>query len=220
MYVRACTQVSIDVTPLSAAASSSRASLAKAIGGAANAANAVGLGIYRSAEAGSTSNGSAASEDQEEGGGAGQEAAAVAGNGDDSAEMELGFISSSSDNDGACIGEEESPEEFTSSASPDPPPAPIKMNLSLSVYWTVMVLVVVCLSEHQRRTEGLVLRRIKTFCLAGTVIGALKMTRKLTQVCEMSAPHHKQRDAWVPSLEDGSGTRKMSEGIEERQRST
>ncbi|CAM9245435.1 unnamed protein product [Scytosiphon promiscuus] len=178
-------EVAIDVTPLSSAASSSRARLSSAIGGAANTAKSMGLGLSRSAETGSTSNASAASEeDQEEGGSTGQEvSAAVAGGRGDSGEMDIGFISSSScGNDGACAGEEECSEDSTSS-SPGPvsSPAPIKLNLSLSVYWTVMLVVVICLSEHQRRTEGLILRRIKTFCLAGTVIGTLKMTRKLTQ---------------------------------------
>ncbi|CAM9520589.1 unnamed protein product, partial [Hapterophycus canaliculatus] len=68
-----------------------------------------------------------------------------------------------------------------------------KIHLSLSVYWTVMLLVVVFLVEHQRRTEGLILRRIKTFCLAGTVIGMLKMTRKLTQ--DMSPDE--SEDTWA-----------------------
>lgn len=68
--------------------------------------------------------------------------------------------------------------------SDDPSSAPGKLRLSLPSYWTVMVLVVVFLREHLRRTEGLVLRRIKTFCLAGTAIFTLKMTRKLTKVSD------------------------------------
>lgn len=46
-----------------------------------------------------------------------------------------------------------------------------------------MALIVVFLREHTRRTKGLILRRVKTFCLAGTAIFALKMTKRLTQVC-------------------------------------
>lgn len=57
-----------------------------------------------------------------------------------------------------------------------------KLHLSLSLYWAVMALVVLCLMVHQRRSEGLILRRVKTFCLAGTAIFALKMTKTLTQV--------------------------------------
>lgn len=56
------------------------------------------------------------------------------------------------------------------------------LRLSLSVYWVVMTLAVLSILEHQRRTEGLLLRRIKTFCLAGFVILTLKMTRKQTRV--------------------------------------
>ena len=54
--------------------------------------------------------------------------------------------------------------------------------MSVSVYWAVMVTAAMLLRERHRRTEGLVLRRIKTFCLAGTAIFALKMTRKMTKV--------------------------------------
>lgn len=56
------------------------------------------------------------------------------------------------------------------------------VKLSLSVYWMVMVVAVFGIREHLRRTEGLFLRRMKTFCLAGFVIFALKMTRMQTRV--------------------------------------
>lgn len=56
------------------------------------------------------------------------------------------------------------------------------LRLSLPLYWTVMALVVAYLRAHARRREGLIFRRVKTFCLAGTAIFALKMTKKLTQV--------------------------------------
>lgn len=64
----------------------------------------------------------------------------------------------------------------------DAPISTSEFRAMLAVYWAFMVLVVVCLREHQRRTEGVFLRRVKTFCLAGTFIFVLKMTQKLTQV--------------------------------------
>ena len=61
------------------------------------------------------------------------------------------------------------------------------LQLYLPVYWMIMALVVLFLKEHQRRTDGLILRRVKTFCLAGTAVFALKMTKRLTQVCRCCA---------------------------------
>lgn len=57
------------------------------------------------------------------------------------------------------------------------------LRLSLSLYWTAMALIFACLRAYARRRKGLILRWIKTLCLAGTAIFALKMTKKLTQVC-------------------------------------
>ncbi|CAM9980398.1 unnamed protein product [Pylaiella littoralis] len=57
----------------------------------------------------------------------------------------------------------------------------LKLRVSPAVYWAIMALVVVCLREHHRRTRGVLLRRVKTFCLAGTFIFVLKMTQKFTQ---------------------------------------
>lgn len=73
--------------------------------------------------------------------------------------------------------DEDSPEQYC-------PTTPRTLTLSLSTYWTVLVVVLAFVWEHLRRTEGLVLRRVKTFCLAGTAIFALKMTKKRTTVSE------------------------------------
>ena len=70
-------------------------------------------------------------------------------------------------------------DESDASPSASTPPT---VTLSLSVYWTVMVLVMVLVREHHRRTEGLILRRIKTFCLAGTMIFSLMLTRRIAKV--------------------------------------
>lgn len=58
----------------------------------------------------------------------------------------------------------------------------VQLPLSLSVYWTVMALTAVLMGEYHRRTEGIFLRRIKTFCFAGTAIFSLMYTRKIAKV--------------------------------------
>lgn len=58
----------------------------------------------------------------------------------------------------------------------------LPLSLSLSVYWTVMALTVILMREYHRRTEGIFLRRIKTFCFAGTAIFSLMYTRKIAKV--------------------------------------
>lgn len=78
--------------------------------------------------------------------------------------------------------EKEKKEEEEDEDKPAASPGSRGLRLSLPLYWTVMALVVAYLRAHARRTKGLVLRRVKTFCLAGTAIFALKMTKKLTQV--------------------------------------
>lgn len=87
----------------------------------------------------------------------------------------------------ACWQEENSSGERVWMESDDGQPGPfesstVQLPLHLSVYWTVMALTVVLMREYHRRTEGIFLRRIKTFCFAGTAIFSLMYTRKIAKV--------------------------------------
>lgn len=72
----------------------------------------------------------------------------------------------------------------TSSKKEQPPQTELKhdLHLEVSLYWVCFIILTIIPLEHQRRTNGLLIRRFKTFCLAGFALLIFKMTSIFTKV--------------------------------------